>query len=62
MLTQLITAIACSPVYTGARFHDFHHYNFNGNYASSFVWWDWIFGTNKQYLEYIEKQPKSKKE
>ncbi|XP_064397955.1 methylsterol monooxygenase 1-like [Halichondria panicea] len=50
------------PGYAGARFHDFHHYNFNGNYASSFVWWDWIFGTNKQYLEYIEKQPKSKKE
>lgn len=46
---------------TGARFHDFHHYNFNGNYSSSFVWWDWLFGTDKQYREFV-KQNKSKKE
>jgi methylsterol monooxygenase len=39
-------------VSSGARFHDFHHYNFNGNYASTFRWWDWIFGTDKQWREF----------
>lgn len=37
------------PGYAGARFHDFHHYNFVGNYASTFVWWDRLFGTDKQF-------------
>lgn len=43
------------PGYAGARFHDFHHYNFTGNYASTFVWWDWLCGTNKQYLDFQAK-------
>ena len=38
----------------GARFHDFHHMNFNGNYASSFLWWDWLLGTDKQYREFLK--------
>lgn len=40
------------PGYAGACFHDFHHYNFNGNYASTFRWWDWLFGTDKQWREF----------
>lgn len=40
---------------TGARFHDFHHLNFTGNYASTFTWWDKIFGTDKQFKEYYAK-------
>ena len=37
-----------------SRFHDdFHHYNFNSNYASSFLWWDcWLLGTDKQWREF----------
>jgi methylsterol monooxygenase len=46
------------PGYAGARFHDFHHKNFIGNYSSSFVWWDWLFGTDKQYKEYLTQQKK----
>jgi len=44
------------PFYGGARFHDFHHMNFNGNYSSTFTWWDKIFGTDKQFNEYMEKE------
>ena len=40
---------------SGAEFHDFHHYNFVGNYASTFTWWDKIFGTDQQYKEYRAK-------
>ena len=44
------------PFLPGARFHDFHHMNFNGNYSSTFTWWDKIFGTDKQFNEYMEKE------
>lgn len=43
------------PGYAGARFHDFHHYNFIGNYASTYIWWDRLFGTDIQYIEYHKK-------
>lgn len=43
------------PGYAGAKFHDFHHKNFTGNYASSFIWWDKIFGTDQQWKEYFAK-------
>jgi len=43
------------PFYGGARFHDFHHYNFVGNYSSTFTWWDKLCGTDIQYREYTEK-------
>jgi methylsterol monooxygenase len=48
----LFIFIPITIVSSGARFHDFHHYNFNGNYASTFRWWDWIFGTDKQWREF----------
>jgi len=44
------------PYYGGARFHDFHHMNFNGNYSSTFTWWDKLFGTDIQFKEYNEKE------
>lgn len=50
------------PGYAGARFHDFHHYNFVGNYSSTFVWWDKLFGTDSQYLEYCKNKQKDKKQ
>ena len=40
---------------SGAQFHDFHHCNCVGNYASTFTWWDKIFGTDQQYKEYRAK-------
>ncbi|KAL5010100.1 hypothetical protein ScPMuIL_012405 [Solemya velum] len=43
------------PFYAGARFHDFHHKNFVGNYASTFTYWDILCGTDKQYKEYNAK-------
>ncbi|KAK6181029.1 hypothetical protein SNE40_008973 [Patella caerulea] len=43
------------PFYAGSRFHDFHHKNFNGNYSSTFKWWDIIFGTDSQYKDYQAK-------
>ena len=30
--------------------------NFNGNYSSTFVWWDKLFGTDHQYKEYLSKK------
>lgn len=51
------------PGYAGARFHDFHHYNFVGNYSSTFIWWDKLCGTDVQYHEHQAKQKlKDKKE
>ncbi|XP_055327770.1 methylsterol monooxygenase 1-like [Paramacrobiotus metropolitanus] len=41
------------PGYAGARYHDFHHQNFTGNYASTFTWWDKLFGTDRQYNEFL---------
>ncbi|KAK2166935.1 hypothetical protein LSH36_33g03043 [Paralvinella palmiformis] len=50
------------PGYAGAKFHDFHHYNFTGNYASTFSWWDWLFGTDKQFKEFLAKKAQLEKE
>lgn len=49
------------PGYAGARFHDFHHYNFVGNYSSTFVWWDRLLGTDQQYKEFRRKGTDKKK-
>lgn len=40
------------PFYGGTKFHDFHHYNFVGNYSSTFTWWDKLFGTDAQYQQH----------
>ncbi|XP_057772404.1 methylsterol monooxygenase 2-2-like [Salvia miltiorrhiza] len=40
------------PLYGGADFHDYHHrllYTKSGNYSSTFVYMDWIFGTDTGY-------------
>eukprot|EP00127_Corallochytrium_limacisporum_P002585 Clim_evm21s134 gene=Clim_evmTU21s134 len=34
------------PYYGGAKFHDWHHQNTLGNYASTFTWWDTWLGTD----------------
>jgi sterol desaturase/sphingolipid hydroxylase (fatty acid hydroxylase superfamily) len=33
-------------IYAGPIHHDRHHESFNGNYASSLKWLDWVFGTH----------------
>lgn len=50
------------PFYAGSRHHDFHHMNFIGNYASTFTWWDRIFGTDAQYNAYNEKRKRLRKD
>uniref|UniRef100_A0A8P0P1Q7 Fatty acid hydroxylase domain-containing protein n=2 Tax=Canis lupus familiaris TaxID=9615 RepID=A0A8P0P1Q7_CANLF len=47
--------------YAGSWHHDFHHMNFIGNYASTFTWWDRIFGTDSQFTAYNEKMKRIEK-
>ncbi|ORZ06709.1 hypothetical protein BCR42DRAFT_383859 [Absidia repens] len=44
------------PFWAGAEHHDYHHQAFVGNYASSFRWWDYLFGTDKKYRAYRKRQ------
>ncbi|KAI8917768.1 hypothetical protein DFJ77DRAFT_457758 [Powellomyces hirtus] len=37
------------PFLGGPAFHDHHHETFKGNYSSSFVIWDWLFGMDASY-------------
>jgi methylsterol monooxygenase len=44
------------PFYGGPRFHDYHHEQFNANYASSFTYLDRFFGTDAAYLRREKKR------
>ena len=44
------------PFSSSSEFHNFHHSNYEGNYASFFNFWDTLFNTNKEY--YIFKSKK----
>ncbi|KAI9316244.1 hypothetical protein BX666DRAFT_2019400 [Dichotomocladium elegans] len=44
------------PFWAGAEHHDYHHQAFVGNYASSFRWWDYLFGTDVKYRAYRKRQ------
>jgi len=44
------------PFWGGAKYHDFHHETFTGNFASTFTYMDWIFGTSKGYYAREEKR------
>jgi len=46
------------PFWGGAIFHDYHHETFKGNYASTFTWCDWMFGTSKSYYDRKERRAK----
>jgi len=50
------------PFFGGAEFHDFHHMNFVGNYASTFRWWDYVFGTDNKYYQFKAKLAEEKKQ
>jgi len=43
-----------------SNFHNFHHLVNVGNYGSQFIFWDSIFGTNKEYFEHVEQELKTK--
>lgn len=48
------------PFWAGASHHDYHHMAFVDNFASTFRWWDRIFGTDHRYQQY-EAQRKTRK-
>merc|ERR1712070_1305896 len=37
-----------------SNYHNYHHLVNIGNYGSQFIIWDSIFGTNKDYFEYVK--------
>ena len=51
-LLDRINPLRALPFYGGARFHDYHHKAFTVNYASTFYFWDWVFGTDKAYQKH----------
>lgn len=48
------------PFWAGARYHDEHHRTFTGNYASTFVVWDAVFGTDKLYRAVMAKEKEAR--
>lgn len=44
------------PMQGGAARHDFHHSKNVGCYGSFFIFWDWITGTDKAFLEFQKKK------
>jgi len=48
------------PLWSGAEHHDYHHQCFVGNYATSFRWCDYVFGTDTAYHTYRKKQKMQK--
>ncbi|KAG1458737.1 hypothetical protein G6F55_005169 [Rhizopus delemar] len=49
------------PFWAGADHHDYHHQAFIGNYASSFRWWDYLFGTDVKYRAYRKRQAEERR-
>ncbi|KAF8586848.1 hypothetical protein K439DRAFT_1408268 [Ramaria rubella] len=43
------------PLWSGADHHDFHHMAFVNNYATSFRYLDYLFGTDNKYRAYKAK-------
>jgi len=37
------------PFSVGHSFHDYHHMAFEGNFGSTFAFWDYICGTDKDF-------------
>ncbi|KAF9434889.1 C-4 sterol methyl oxidase [Entomortierella beljakovae] len=50
------------PFWSGSEHHDYHHMAFTNNFSTSFRWWDHIFGTNKKYIAYKERQMAERRE
>ncbi|KAI8320098.1 hypothetical protein GQ54DRAFT_298883 [Martensiomyces pterosporus] len=51
------------PFWAGASHHDYHHAAFVDNFASTFRWWDRVFGTDRRYQAHeARRHAKSKVE
>lgn len=50
------------PFQGGADRHDFHHHKNVGCYGSFTVFWDWICGTDKAFLEFMKKKKEGAKD
>lgn len=50
------------PFWGGAVFHDYHHETFTGNYSSTFIVWDAVFGTDTKYRERLLKRSEKAKQ
>ena len=64
-LIDALNPLRLLPCYGGARFHDYHHKAFNTNYASTFHFWDRVFGTDALYQKHrqeLRKQTQKKVE
>ena len=48
------------PFWAGADHHDYHHMAFMDNFASSFRYLDFIFGTDERYRAHKAKLRKAK--
>lgn len=44
------------PFSFASSYHDYHHTRYKYNYSSNFVFWDFIFGDNKEYFAFYEKK------
>lgn len=40
------------PFFGGARMHDYHHREFDGNYGAT-LFWDWLCGTDKPFWQEV---------
>ena len=52
----LISPFNKLPFQVGSDRHDYHHSHNVGCYGAAFVFWDWIMGTDKHFLEYDQKK------
>ena len=43
------------PFSSSASYHNYHHTHNVGNYSSFFSFWDTIWGTNKDYYNFLER-------
>lgn len=50
---------SCYPWSCGASMHDYHHSHNLGTYGGGIVSIDWLFGTDKDFKEYIRKKRRS---
>ena len=44
------------PFSSNSEEHDYHHSHNTDNYASFFMFWDRLCGTNKNYLKFVNRQ------
>jgi sterol desaturase/sphingolipid hydroxylase (fatty acid hydroxylase superfamily) len=42
------------PFKAPTEYHDFHHSKNLGTYSGVLRFWDWVYGTNRQYFEWVQ--------